>query len=72
MLDALDWPKNHQAADSSRRKNNTCSYNIPSCRTQYRQMSFFPRSIPDWNGLPQEVVTAESQDCFKSRLNSLL
>ena len=35
-------------------------------------MSFFPKTIPDWNGLPQEVVTAESLDCFKSRLNSLL
>ena len=56
----------------SSRKKNTCSYDIPSCRTQYRQMSFFPRTIPDWNGLSQEVVTAESLDCFKSRLNSLL
>ena len=56
----------------SSRKNNTCSYDIPFCRTQYRQMSFFPRTIPDWNSLPQEVVTAESLDCFESRLNSLL
>jgi hypothetical protein len=52
----------------SSRKNNSCSYSIPSCRTQYRQMSFFPRTIPDWNGLPQEVVAAESLDSFKSRL----
>ena len=49
----------------SSRKNNTCSYDVPSCRTQYRQTSFFPRTLPDWNGLPQEVVTAESLDCFK-------
>ena len=56
----------------SSRKNNICSYDIPSCRPQYRQTSFFPRTIPDWNRLPQEVVTAESLDCFKSRLNSLL
>ena len=28
---------------------------LPSCRTQYRQMSFFPRTIQDRNGLPQEV-----------------
>ena len=26
------------------------------------------RTIPDWNGLHQEVVTAESLDCSKSRL----
>jgi len=34
-----------------------------------RQMSFFPRTIPDWNGLPREIVSAESPDCFKSNLN---
>ncbi|KAK2167742.1 hypothetical protein NP493_1264g00008 [Ridgeia piscesae] len=53
---------------SSHRKNNTHSYNIPYCRTQYRQMSFFPRTIPEWNSLPQEIVAAKSLDCFKSRL----
>ena len=31
---------------SSHRKNNTHSYNIPYCRTQYRQMSFFPPDHP--------------------------
>ena len=50
---------------SSHRKNNTHSYNIPYCRTQYRQMSFFPRTIPEWNSLPQEIVAAKSLDCFK-------
>ena len=54
------------------RKKNTCSHDILSCRTQYRQMPFFPRTIPGWNSLPQKVVTAESLDCFKSRLNSFL
>ena len=44
----------------SSRKNSTCSYDIPSRRTQYRRMSFFPRTIPDWNGLPREFVTAQS------------
>ena len=53
---------------SIHRKNNTHSYNIPYCRTQYRHMSFFPRTIPKWNSLPQEIVAAKSLDCFKSRL----
>ena len=56
----------------SSRKNTTCSYDNPSCRTQYRQMSLFPRTIPDWNRQPQEFVKAESLDCFKSRLKSFL
>ena len=50
----------------------TNTFCVPSRRTQYRQVSFFTRTIQDWNGLPQEVVTAESLDCFMSRLNSLL
>ena len=44
------------------------AYNIPYCRTQYRQMSFFPQTIPEWNSLPQEIVATKSLDCFKSRL----
>ena len=42
-------------------KNNSC-YDIPSSRTQYRQMSFFPRTIPEWNALPEEITEAESLD----------
>ena len=34
---------------------------IPSHRTAYRQKTFFPRTIPEWNSLPQEVTTAPSQ-----------
>ena len=31
------------------------------CRTQYRQNSFFPRTISEWNSLPQSAVE-ESQN----------
>ena len=34
------------------------TYDIPSHWTAYRQMTFFPRIIPEWNSLPQEVTTA--------------
>ena len=33
-----------------------------------RSMSFFPRTIPEWNNLPQEIVASKSLDCFKSWL----
>lgn len=58
-------PKPSGSRLNSRRKN------TPE-HVQYRQMSFFPRTTPDLNSLPQKVVTAESLDCFKSRLNSFL
>ena len=55
----------------SSRKNDDYSYDIPSCRTQYRQMLFLLKTIPDWNSLPQEIVAADTLD-IKSRLNSHL
>ena len=64
-------PKPSKSRLSSRNNNNQ-SYDIPTCTTLYRQMTFFPRTIPEWNKLPQEVVTAKSLDCFKSRLASHL
>ena len=39
--------------------NLTCD--IPSHQTAYRQKTFFPRTIPEWNSLPQEVTIASSQ-----------
>ena len=32
------------------------------CRTQYQQYSFLPRTIRDWNDLPQEVNEAKAID----------
>ena len=57
-------PKPSKSRLSSRNNNNQ-SYDMPTCTTRYRQMAFFPRTIPEWNKLPQEVVTAKSLDCFK-------
>ena len=38
------------------------------CRTQYRQFSFLPRSIREWNELPPEAVAARTLDTFVSRV----
>ena len=35
------------------------------CRTDYRSMSFFPRTIRDWNRLPSEAVAATSLDFLR-------
>ena len=47
------------------------TYDIPSHRTACRQMTFFPRTIPEWNSLPQEVTTAPTPGSF-SRVQGLL
>ncbi|KAL8575234.1 hypothetical protein ACOMHN_042355 [Nucella lapillus] len=53
------------------RRNHPLLYDIPSCRTTYRQMSFFPRTIPEWNLLPAETATAPSLASFQARVTYL-
>ena len=55
----------------SRRQNNSIAYNIPPGTPNYRKNTFFPRTIPEWNHLPEEIVTAETLDLFKSRLSAM-
>jgi hypothetical protein len=38
--------------------------------TIYNQ-SFFPRTVPEWNSLPPELVSSESAEVFKTRLATL-
>ncbi|XP_076472060.1 uncharacterized protein LOC143301566 [Babylonia areolata] len=53
------------------RKSHPLQYNIPSNRTQYRQMTFLPRTIPEWNNLPTEAATAPSLAPFQARVANL-
>ncbi len=48
------------------RNNNQMSMQIPSCRTTARKESFYPRTIREWNTLPDATVSAESVDSFKA------
>ncbi|KAL8582857.1 hypothetical protein ACOMHN_042690 [Nucella lapillus] len=40
-------------------------------KTTYRQMSLFPRTIPEWNLLPAETATAPSLASFQARVAHL-
>ena len=40
------------------------------CRTLYRQQSFFPNTIRDWNDLTEKTATASTLDTFVSRVRS--
>ena len=42
-----------------------------AANTDYQLMSFLPRTIVDWNSLPQDTVDAKTPDTFVSRLNRL-
>ena len=47
---------------------NCMGYEVPFSRTNYHQMSFVPRTVRDWNSLPDSVVLALSLGAFKDRL----
>jgi hypothetical protein len=49
---ALDSSQLKPSNSTSTRNSHNLTYKIPYCRTQYRQQSFFPRTIKDWNSLP--------------------
>ena len=41
----------------------------PRCETSFRLRSFSQRVITDWNKLPYDVVTAQTLNSFKDRLD---
>lgn len=49
----------------SSRLNHPFSYLVPHSRTDYRKFSFFPRTIPDWNGLSAAEASAPSLPCLQ-------
>jgi hypothetical protein len=68
----VDMPSHHEQLQcsirSSGRTNNSKAFLIPDTPQGYVKESFYPKSIRDWNNLPEDVVSATSLNTFKSRL----
>ena len=47
------------------RTENSQAYVVPSSRTDYHRLSFFPRTAREWNGLPESAVLIASSDSFR-------
>ena len=43
-----------------------------TCRTNYRSESFLPKTVRDWNSLPQEVVLSPSLGAFSARVSKMI
>ena len=57
-----------EPADTRTRANHAFKFrNITTATTQYKH-SFFPRTIPEWNGLKKEVAESGSLNMFRDRL----
>ena len=50
------------------RSTHNSHYDLPSTKRTYRQKSFFPRTIPEWNSLPEDSVSETTLASFKARL----
>ena len=45
------------------------AYQLPSCTSDYRKYSYFPRTIKEWNSLPPGIVSAKTPDAFKAQVS---
>ena len=41
------------------------------CKTDRRKMSFFPRTVRDWNALPPDIQELDSLCAFKARVSTM-
>jgi len=64
---ALDNSQLIPLNSTSTRNTHDLSYQIPYCRTQYRQQSF-PLTIKDWNSLYQDAMSAGTVESFRTHL----
>ena len=48
---------------------NNC-FHLPDTASIAYKNSFFPRTISEWNELPESVVSAQSLEIFKAKLRS--
>ena len=55
-------PKNHHFPT---RTENSQAYRIPHSSKDYHRLSFFPRTVRNWNSLPDATVKASSIEVFK-------
>ena len=58
-LVAIEKDKRLVPTKKNTRHSHARGYQVPSCRTERRKrMSFFPRTVQDWNALPPGTIEA--------------
>ncbi len=67
-LVAIDANQYMTPATRISRRSNSNAYLVPQSNSDVHQYSFFPRTIRDWNELPQHVIDAPSVNAFRDRL----
>ena len=57
-----------KAVNRLSRNTHSGAYIPMSCSRDYRKYSFYPRTVIDWNALPEHVALSESITSFKNNL----
>ena len=47
-------------------------YEESTHKRTYRQKAFFPRTVAEWNRLPEDTASAETLGLFKAKLSALI
>ena len=50
------------------RNSHSCAYKVKTRTQDYREKSFFPRTISEWNRLPATAVLAASAEAFRTQI----
>ena len=64
----IDMPLTIKMHFCPTRTENTTAYNIPSSRCDYHRFSFFPRTVWEWNTLPEHIVSLTTIEAFKNAI----
>ena len=67
-LVAVDKDKYIKQSSRVSRHSHNQAYEIPKTGPDYYNFSFFPRTINDWNRLPQSVIDSKTIDSFKNAI----
>jgi hypothetical protein len=55
------------------RASHSFKFRVPRIKKDvYRKFSYFPKTIKEWNELPENVVISDSVELLKSNLNDFL
>ena len=54
------------------RNSHIFKYRVPRVTKDIFKYSFYPRTLTEWNSLPKEIVSSETLDVFKSKLENYI
>ena len=61
-----------QHSEGRTRESHQLKFRVPYANKDLFKFSYLPRTISDWNCLPEAVASSSSLDCLKSNLSAFL